>query len=53
MLTLAGTGARVSEALALRAVDADLDAGAAAVPNWCTCGLYAGACSLRGDAVRT
>ena len=45
MLTLARTGARVCEILAIRAADADLDAGVAAVLNRCKCGLYADACS--------
>ncbi len=47
MLKHAHTGAWVSEVLAIRVVDVDLDAGAAAVLNWCKCGLYAGACSPR------
>lgn len=34
-LTLAHTGARVSEVLAVRAADVDLHPGAGAVPKWC------------------
>ena len=47
MLTPARTGARMSEVPAIRAADADLDAGAATVLNWCKCGLYADACFPR------
>lgn len=47
MLTLARIGARVSEVLANRVVDADPDAGAAAVLNRCELGLEVGACSPR------